>query len=481
MKKHAILIGVNEYQFLGKLDFARQDAEAVAQALKENYGFADDEITLMTCGGDLAPLDRDAVTDILTPECVGQDLDLFLFGFWGHGLLEDGTRYLCPMAQRGKNVAKYGISMDEIKTRLVNLRAKNVCLFLDCCQSKAPGRDIVLSTFRANDTRTLVEELGRVSTVAILNACSEGQRAYEWAQRRHGIFTAHLLDALGQPVRKTSELFQSIRDKVSQTASQKQYVQTPFYDCRGGSDIDLPVVERPTTPGVRVISTAGGQVTIPYDDRAAAAERAKVRMASTVKLPPIPDAILSVLEENRGIDTLLQRLTGGKRAELLSTLESVCAGNPDGTEFDVQEYCPPDLDFTEFVKIYLLVQKKCRNLNSRENVVGRFRAQVLSLLIQQCPGYEIGTTSFPSETLQNMMSALNEYPFRWNSLALWKEAREMWDVRPSAKEENRREEERRIAVENVEWESKRKARWKIFNRNRDARRVTSQSRERSVA
>ena len=44
MKKQALLIGINEYQILPGLKYARQDAEAVADSLKQNYNFSDNEI-----------------------------------------------------------------------------------------------------------------------------------------------------------------------------------------------------------------------------------------------------------------------------------------------------------------------------------------------------------------------------------------------------------------------------------------------------
>ena len=47
MKKQALLIGINEYQILPELKYARQDAEAVADALKQNYCFSDNEVMVV--------------------------------------------------------------------------------------------------------------------------------------------------------------------------------------------------------------------------------------------------------------------------------------------------------------------------------------------------------------------------------------------------------------------------------------------------
>ena len=49
MKKHAILIGINDYLVLNNLSYARQDAEVFAQVLWSHCGFSIHEISLMTC------------------------------------------------------------------------------------------------------------------------------------------------------------------------------------------------------------------------------------------------------------------------------------------------------------------------------------------------------------------------------------------------------------------------------------------------
>lgn len=105
MKKHAVLIGINGYSQVGGLNdlrYARQDAVAVAGMLKRCYGFTDDEITLVTDdpNGKIKPFDRFALESVLQPSRYESDLDLFLFGFWGHGIWMNNQRFLCPMNVR---------------------------------------------------------------------------------------------------------------------------------------------------------------------------------------------------------------------------------------------------------------------------------------------------------------------------------------------------------------------------------------------
>jgi len=49
MKKQALLIGLNEYQVLKKLKYARGDAEEFSHHLQRYCGFSEQDITLMSC------------------------------------------------------------------------------------------------------------------------------------------------------------------------------------------------------------------------------------------------------------------------------------------------------------------------------------------------------------------------------------------------------------------------------------------------
>ena len=136
MKKQALLIGINEYAMLPELRFARQDAEAVEQVLKQNYSFSEDEIMLLTDArpGLFKPMNKHIIQKHLE-NLANQELDLFIFGFWGHGLFRNGERYLCPLDVIGSAVEELGFSFSELQRLLSNIRAKNTCMILDCCQT----------------------------------------------------------------------------------------------------------------------------------------------------------------------------------------------------------------------------------------------------------------------------------------------------------------------------------------------------------
>jgi len=144
MKRRALLIGINEYKLLGELKYARQDAEAVAEALCQYYGFMDQDITLMSCQTEGAThgLSR-YIEHALMNLNDEKDLDLLVFGFWGHGFAPlPGRRYLCGLDTVEYDLERSAVSFDIVKARLAQIQAKNTLLLLDCCQNRPAGRSI---------------------------------------------------------------------------------------------------------------------------------------------------------------------------------------------------------------------------------------------------------------------------------------------------------------------------------------------------
>ena len=266
MKKQALLIGINEYQILPGLKYARQDAEAVADSLKQNYCFSDNEVMVLTDAkpGLFKPTSRFIIQDHLD-KLANQELDLFIFGFWGHGLFRNGKRYLCPLDVMANRAEYQGLPFDELQELLAKIHAKNTCLILDCCQTIHDRGEV--ETLTASDKESMENAARDIvfrrkqqipdfqSNVAILNSCKEGQSAYEWDARQHGLFTAHLLDAMKKRSNSVMQIASYISSNIEKTALELGKEQTPFYKLEG--DIVLPV-ETKTTP------LATGDVFISY-------------------------------------------------------------------------------------------------------------------------------------------------------------------------------------------------------------------------
>jgi len=262
MKKHALLIGVNDYPTsLGRLSFAAEDAIEIAQTLQELYGFDEDELTLLTCRekGVFTPSRNNIRNQFKDIRDTKKDFDLLLVGYWGHGKVlasPSGAHelYLCSQDTYESDLEDTGVSLNFLLDCLQKARAKDTCLILDCCQSVAGSRrggigltqeaydhisrgarDILVSPQSESD-------IGRNRTTAILNSCSFTQLAYEWEDRKHGIFTAHLLDAMRSSGRLT-DWATYVSDNVPKTAKQQcGVIQKPFLKIEGGGDIHFPTI-----------------------------------------------------------------------------------------------------------------------------------------------------------------------------------------------------------------------------------------------
>src|SRR5713101_4966878 len=79
----ALVVGINGYQYVAPLQYARQDAEAIAAVLQDRFGFPPANVTLL--------LDRDATRSAIrdaymtyTRDPVEED-DRVLIFYAGHG------------------------------------------------------------------------------------------------------------------------------------------------------------------------------------------------------------------------------------------------------------------------------------------------------------------------------------------------------------------------------------------------------------
>jgi uncharacterized caspase-like protein len=91
--RYALVIGINNYELLGKLDSARQDAEAFADVLLQNCGFDPDRLCLITDnpkrGHEFQPTFTNVQRRFEYFTAAPQPGDSVLVYFAGHGVLEE--------------------------------------------------------------------------------------------------------------------------------------------------------------------------------------------------------------------------------------------------------------------------------------------------------------------------------------------------------------------------------------------------------
>ncbi len=113
---------------------------------------------------------------------------------------ETGDYYFVPYdASNGSDITKTGISQDDFKKLISQIRAPKMALLLDTCESGSVASESFSSS---------IQRFGANTGVAIIAGATSKQNAID-GYKKHGIFTYTVLDAMG------NEKVYSFDDKLS--------------------------------------------------------------------------------------------------------------------------------------------------------------------------------------------------------------------------------------------------------------------------
>ena len=190
-QRWALIIGINDYTSMPSLRFARQDAQALAQAL-EQAGFNRAQMVIMTDDADdktLYPTRgnlRNRINQIA--QMVGPN-DVLVIFFSGHGAEKSGQGYLVPVD--GNPIDRGSlIPLSWVRQTINTCTAKHRLLILDACHSGAKAGDASAST-----AGTLLGQLAGAA-FATISSCDVDQLSYENQDAGHGVFTNYVIQGL---------------------------------------------------------------------------------------------------------------------------------------------------------------------------------------------------------------------------------------------------------------------------------------------
>jgi uncharacterized caspase-like protein len=191
----AISIGINNYEFLTDLKYAKRDAELMREFFRganfEQVFFLSDDWRPDTNGkwsrASIAHLRDILMTKFEEPFM--SNGDNFWFFFSGHGRRHDESDYLMACDSNPRDIEHTGIRIDFLTERLRRCGADNVILILDACRDRGSksGEGI------GNQTTQIAREKG----VVTFFSCSPYQLSYEIDALKQGAFTRAVLDGLG--------------------------------------------------------------------------------------------------------------------------------------------------------------------------------------------------------------------------------------------------------------------------------------------
>ncbi len=213
---HALVIGINDYEYLPKLQTAVNDAKAIANVLITDYGYRVRLLINPDYGGIIDALDeyRETLSD-------GDNLLIY---YAGHGWLdEDADRgYWLPVDAKPKRRRNW-VSNATITDTLKALSAKQVMVVADSCYSGTLTRAVDMSSRRriGDYWRKISEKTARV---AITSGGLEP--VADKGGGNHSPFAKAFLDALNdnRSIMDGTQLFSKMRRPVM-LATQ----QTPQY------------------------------------------------------------------------------------------------------------------------------------------------------------------------------------------------------------------------------------------------------------
>lgn len=296
-RKWALLIGVNDYMHVRKLNYCAADIKALAEHLVK-AGFAEDHVLLMEdAAADLRfkPWKNNIDKQLAILASVTKPDDLVFVAFSGHGVLikdatsaKDGVSYLCPADADLDNPADTMVPLDKVYRTLDGCQARRKILLIDACRNdpEPTGVKSLSETNEANKEFALALRKTLPGGILLLNSCAPGQRSLEDDKFRQGVFMHFFMEGLeGKAARPTGsihllDLFLYAEDKTTVHVWRKMSVaQTPVFSGRDFENFEFVKLDPAALEKSK--ETAKEPAITPHADNIAPIDAAKT-MAATL-------------------------------------------------------------------------------------------------------------------------------------------------------------------------------------------------------
>ena len=289
---HALVIGINDYQYLPRLETAVNDASAVANLLRQRYGFAVTLLLNPTRGAVIRALDK------LRGELTERDNLLIYYA--GHGVLdaEADSGFWQPVDAEEGTQAEW-IPIATITGTVREMSARHVMVVSDSCYSGALTRGVSV-TVKTGAERAA--ELDRLSQKRSRTALVSGglEPVYDGGGGGHSVLTRAFLTALreNREVLDGHGLFTAVRRPVVVNAEQTpRYSDIRLAGHEGGDFLFVPVglTVTPTETG-----SAGASAEVNLEVVFWESIRESARAADfEAYLAQFPDGAFAALARNR--------------------------------------------------------------------------------------------------------------------------------------------------------------------------------------
>ena len=232
---YAVVMGVEDYRDLPRVDYAKRDAEMIKQYLVRSLGYREQNVVLLL--NDRATKSGlEARIEKWLPKQVAAHPDAEVFVYYGgHGAPDVNTNeaFLVPYDGDPAFLESTGYPVKRLYQLLSQLPVAQVTVVMDSCFSGAGGRSVI-----AKGTRPMLIKVDNPllasPNMLVISAAGGNQISSAMPEKRHGLFTYYFLKGLqGEAdVNKdgavdVEELFGYIRPNVETEARRMNAEQSP--------------------------------------------------------------------------------------------------------------------------------------------------------------------------------------------------------------------------------------------------------------
>jgi Tol biopolymer transport system component len=225
---YVLAIGISDYPGDLKLNYAANDAGAVANAFRSHSNDLYEKIVIKELT-DKKATQREIMQGISWLKKQPTQRDVAVLFFAGHGdLSSDGSMYLLPSDVDPKDLEATGVPADQLKNLLTGFPCR-VVFMLDACHSGGIGSKTTVRSGKSLTDDLIRDLVTDERGVIVLCASTGRQFALESNEHRHGLFTLALVEGLQGKAMKTTDgaiylhhLDAYVTDRVKQLSQGRQ-------------------------------------------------------------------------------------------------------------------------------------------------------------------------------------------------------------------------------------------------------------------
>jgi hypothetical protein len=232
---YAVIVGVEDYRDLPKVDYAKRDAEMVKAYLTKSLGYREQNV-VMLLNDRVTKSDLEARFEKWLPKQVGGNKEAEVFVYYGgHGAPDPNTNqaFMVPYNGDPAYLETSAYSLTRLYEVLGKLPAKNITVVMDSCFSGAGGRSVIQKGARPMLIK-VENPLMASQNMVVISAAAGNQISNAMPEKRHGLFTYYFLkglqgeaDANKDGGVDVEELYAYMKPKVETEARRMNAEQSP--------------------------------------------------------------------------------------------------------------------------------------------------------------------------------------------------------------------------------------------------------------